>query len=112
MMSLTRKESSRKYLAARSDLFFQLSASSFLNPCGKAHLRQSWPFHGGELLRLVKMLVDWKAAGAMGGQEAREVNSISKAWSDYGHTWRTVRMGHLRPITGRARLRTNGNDYI
>ncbi|CAM9544399.1 unnamed protein product, partial [Hapterophycus canaliculatus] len=27
----------------------------------QSHLRQSWPFHGGELLRLMKMLVEWKA---------------------------------------------------
>ncbi|CAM9897439.1 unnamed protein product, partial [Ectocarpus sp. 12 AP-2014] len=33
-----------------------------------AHLRRSWPFHGGELLRLVGMLVEWKTAGAVGGE--------------------------------------------
>lgn len=38
----------------------------------QAHLRRSWPFHGGELLRLVGMLVEWKTAGAVGG-EPREV---------------------------------------
>lgn len=38
----------------------------------QAHLRRSWSFHGGELLRLVGMLVDWKASGAVGG-DPREV---------------------------------------
>ncbi|CAM9986351.1 unnamed protein product, partial [Scytosiphon promiscuus] len=41
----------------------------------QAHLRRSWPFHGGELLRLVKMLVEWKSAGATGG-EPREVTLV------------------------------------
>ncbi|CAM9458255.1 unnamed protein product, partial [Ectocarpus sp. 13 AM-2016] len=40
-----------------------------------AHLRRSWPFHGGELLRLVGMLVEWKTAGAVGG-EPREVVTL------------------------------------
>lgn len=38
----------------------------------QAHLRRSWPFHGGELLRLLGMLVEWKSTGAIGG-EPREV---------------------------------------
>lgn len=41
----------------------------------QAHLRRSWPFHGGELLRLVGMLVEWKAAGAVGG-DPREVGEL------------------------------------
>lgn len=38
----------------------------------QAHLRRSWPFHGGELLRLLGMLMEWKTTGAVGG-EPREV---------------------------------------
>ena len=38
----------------------------------QGHLRRSWPFHGGELLRLLMMLVEWKTTGAVGG-EPREV---------------------------------------
>eukprot|EP00752_Nemacystus_decipiens_P010481 g9338.t1 len=40
-----------------------------------AHLRRSWPFHGGELLRLVGMLIEWKSAGAVGG-DPREVTLV------------------------------------
>ena len=40
----------------------------------KAHLRRSWPFHGGELLRLLGMLIEWKAKGGLGG-EPREVTN-------------------------------------
>lgn len=47
-------------------------------PARQAHLRRSWPFHGGELLRLVGMLVEWKAAGAVGGDPREVSESLSR----------------------------------
>ncbi|CAM9529272.1 unnamed protein product, partial [Laminaria digitata] len=35
-------------------------------------LRRSWAFHGGELLRFLTMLMEWKTTGAV-GREPREV---------------------------------------
>ncbi|CAM9807703.1 unnamed protein product, partial [Phaeothamnion confervicola] len=39
-------------------------------------VRCGWPYHGDELLRLVRALFDWRAAGTDAG-ERREVTLVS-----------------------------------
>ncbi|CAM9771007.1 unnamed protein product, partial [Discosporangium mesarthrocarpum] len=38
------------------------------NHQSQAELKHSWPYHGGELLRLLRALVDWKACQTPGGE--------------------------------------------